>query len=110
MSGRYYRASQNWGNQLWNYIHSITIIDFDDCNVNKKFGLEIYECLKTLKLPCKHCQKELDEEINNIDIDKLTESMYLFKWSYNFHNKINAKLNKSILIYEDAIKIHTNKI
>ena len=67
--------------------------------------------MKILKLPCKHCQKELDEEINNIDIDRLTESMYLFKWSYNFHNKINAKLNKTTLLtYEDAIKIHTNKI
>lgn len=106
----YYRTNSNWGTHLWNYIHNITIIDFEYPEDNKRFSEIAYDILKNLKFPCKKCQIEYENQINEIDITFFTKSMYLFEWSWKFHNKINEKLNKSTITYEEALKIHTNQI
>jgi hypothetical protein len=106
----YYRCKNNWGIHIWNYIHTITIIDFADENDNLQHSNIAYNILINLKFSCKKCQKEYEEELKNIDINLLSKSMYLFKWSWDLHNKINNKLNKKIITYEEALDIHTIKI
>lgn len=106
----YYRSKSQWGTHIWNYIHSITIIDYDYYN-NIKTSNEAYELLKQIKLPCSICQKELDLQlVHNIDKTQFGNSMYLFKWSWAFHNHINKKLHKPIISYEKALNIHANVI
>jgi len=98
---------------LWNYIHNITIIDFEDKEDNIKHQKLIFTILKNLKMPCYKCQIEYDNEINNIDINLFDKSMYLFEWSWKFHNKINEKINKSLITYENTIDLlisNQNKI
>lgn len=106
----YYRPNYQWGNSLWNYIHTISIIDFEYPEDNIRHQTLIFDILKNLKMPCYKCQIEYDNEINNIDINSFNKSMYLFEWSWNFHNKINQKLNKSLINYDDAILIYTKQV
>jgi len=106
----YFRSKEHWGTHIWNYIHTISIIDFDSEETNLYHSKKIYDILKTLKFSCQKCQIEFDNELNNIDINLLCKSMYLFKWSYDLHNKINEKLNKPLLTYEDALKKYTIEI
>ena len=87
----YFRSNSHWGTHIWNYIHTISIIDFVDSQDNLYHSKLVYEILKILKFPCKTCQNEYDNEFNNIDINQLSSSMYLFKWSWNLHNNINIK-------------------
>jgi hypothetical protein len=106
----YYRNKSHWGTHMWNYIHTITIIDFVDNNDNLYHSKIAYEILKNLKFNCKSCQTEYDNELLNININKLNIPMYLFEWGWNLHNKINIKLNKPIITYDKALKIHTTII
>lgn len=106
----YYRSKYNWGTHLWNYIHTITIIDFVSEQDNLYHSNIAYNVLKNLQFTCEKCQKEYDKELKNIDIKLLSKSMYLFEWSWNLHNKINLKLNKNIISYKEALNIHTIKI
>jgi hypothetical protein len=105
-----YRSKYNWGTHLWNYIHTITIIDFVSEQDNLYHSTIAYNVLKNLQFTCKKCQKEYEEELKNIDINLLSKSMYLFEWSWNLHNKINNKLNKNIITYEEALELHSIKI
>ena len=105
-----YRSNSHWGTHIWNYIHNITIIDFYLPEDNFHHSTIIYDVLKNLKFSCKKCQIEYEKELDNIDTNLLKNSMYLFKWSWNLHNKINEKLNKPIITYEEALNIHTVKI
>ena len=43
------RSKLHWGVPLWNYIHTITIVDFIEDNVNIHVSNNIYEFLKTIK-------------------------------------------------------------
>jgi hypothetical protein len=105
-----YRCKYNWGTHIWNYIHTITIIDFVSEEDNLYHSNIAYNILINLKFSCKKCQKEYEEELQKIDINLLSQSMYLFKWSWNLHNKINNKLNKKNITYEEALDIYTIKI
>jgi len=106
----YYRNNNHWGTFAWNYIHNITIIDFEYAEDNIRFSKITYEILKNFKFPCNKCQIEYDNEVNNINSNNFNKSMYLFEWSWKLHNKINEKLNKPIITYEEALKIHTKQI
>ncbi len=106
----YHRAKYQWGTHLWYYIHTITIIDFVDSKDNLYHNTIAYNVLKELKFPCKKCQIEYDNEFKNIDINLLDNPMYLFKWSWELHNKINKKLNKDFLSFDDALQLYTIKI
>jgi hypothetical protein len=105
-----YRSKYHWGTHIWNYIHSITIIDFVSEQDNLYHSKIAYDYLLNLKFICKKCQKEYEDELLNIDINCLSKSMYLFEWSWNLHNKINNKLNKKNITYEEALDIYTIKI
>lgn len=107
-----YREKQKWGTFIWGFLHTITIIDFDDSNTNKKFGEEKIKIIKELRntIPCKHCIKIYDlylDKLNNININ---ESMALFKWGWELHNSVNSKLTKNEISYEEALNIWTSKI
>jgi len=102
-----YAAKYHWGRHMWNYIHSITIVNYLSEQDNLRFSKNIYDYLFTLKFLCNKCQQEYEDELLKIDINSLSKPMYLFEWSWNLHNKINNILNKPIITYEEALEIHT---
>ena len=100
------KPKYHWGSLMWGYIHTICIINQDlPINVIMQISKNTLLLLKTIKLPCDSCQKEFDNELNILFYkinESLWDNMSLFYWSVDFHNKINKKLNKSIITYEDA--------
>lgn len=97
----------HWGSLMWGYIHTICIIDKAPNNVVIQISKNKVILLQSLKLPYDACQRELVNELEllsiKINTDKSWNNMSLFYWSVNFHNKINKKLNKSIISYEYAV-------
>lgn len=98
-----YREKVNWGYFLWGFLHTITIIDFED---NKTYNEKIVGNLKELGkvIPCHKCSKHYNEYLQKIDDLDLRKPMVLFFWSVDLHNEINSKLHKPIYSYKDAIE------
>lgn len=56
-------------------------------------------------LPCKKCRKHASEYYRN---NPISSSSSLFEWSWKFHNNVNQRLGKPIVVYEDAKKMYEN--
>lgn len=102
-----YREKNHWGNYLWAYIHTITIVDFEN---NENYNKNIKKSLLTLQTPCHHCNKFYNEYLEKLDTLDLTKSMVLFYWSVDLHNQVNKKLNKPEFSYEEALNKWCKKI
>jgi hypothetical protein len=99
-----YRENSNWGQHLWAFIHTITIIDFED---NQRFTTEIIENLKGISkvIPCKHCVELYETHLKLLDNIDTTQSMILFEWSVDLHNEVNIKVGKPIITYRKALEL-----
>jgi hypothetical protein len=98
-----YRANQNWGNTLWAFIHTITIIDYE---VNEMYNNTIKKTLFSLQetFPCQACRLHYIERLKLIDNMDLSKPMVLFYWSVDLHNAVNKKLGKPEWTYEMALE------
>jgi hypothetical protein len=108
----YEMALEEWKNSstsyyLWNFIHMITIIDFEN---NKKYNEETKNVLLNLSI----CFDNLEEKnIYEFYLEKLrdldmTKNMVLFYWSIDIHNEINKLYNKSEWSYNIALEKWAN--
>jgi len=104
-----YRPKNSWGPVIWNFIHTISIIDFLE---NEMYVNEVKKYLQSVFniLPCKHCCETYKIWIDKLDTIDINERMVLFKWSVDLHNEVNQKLNKQTLTYEQAVEIWCNKL
>ena len=103
-----YRPKEHWGPSLWNFIHTICIIDFED---NEPYVTRTISNLKSLGpvIPCHKCQALYEEHLKKLESVDPKESMVLFKWSWELHNAVNRKHNKPDMSYEDALKEYTRE-
>ena len=97
----------HWGNYLWGFIHTITIIDYTN-NVN--YNTIIIDRLHSITnvFPCPKCKETYKEyllKLNNIDT---RSPMSLFYWSVDLHNAVNTKLGKPTMTYSQAKNIWCN--
>lgn len=94
---------KHWGNSLWEFIHTICIIE-------PKYHLNVIENLKgiTNVIPCKKCKMMYEHYLDLINELDLTKELVLFNWSVDLHNRVNEKLNKPIgkMSYEDSLKLY----
>jgi hypothetical protein len=95
-----YRSKSHWGSHLWGFIHSISIIDFEN---NESYNNNVKDILRGLK----DTYKKYLERLEVIDSSK---SMVLFNWSVDLHNEVNRKLNKPEWTYEMALMKWTKTI
>jgi hypothetical protein len=104
-----YRPKYTWGPVIWNFIHTISIIDFLE---NEMYVNEVKKYLQSVFniLPCKHCCETYKIWINKLDTIDMNERMVLFKWSVDLHNEVNEKLNKQTWTYEQAVEHWCNKL
>ena len=104
-----YRPKNSWGPVIWNFIHTISIIDFLD---NEMYVNEVKKYLQSVFniLPCRHCCETYKIWIDKLDTIDINERMVLFKWSVDLHNEVNQKLNKETWSYEQAVEIWCNKL
>ena len=103
------QSKYHWGKFLWEYIHTICIID----NINKSVNLQIskntIELLKHISnsIPCESCKNEFKNALVSLNLSEtidLSQSMELFKWSVDEHNKINRKNGIKDFPYTEALK------
>ena len=103
------QSKYHWGKFLWEYIHTICIID----NINKSVNLQIskntIQLLKHISesIPCESCKIEFKNALVALNFSEtidLSQSMALFKWSVDEHNKINKKNGIKDFTYNEALK------
>jgi hypothetical protein len=104
-----YRPKYTWGSIIWNYIHSISIIDYVDNEIHVNEVKKYLESVDNI-LPCKHCRDTFKIWVDKLDNIDINERMVLFKWSVDLHNEVNKKLNKKIWTYEEAVERWCNKL
>ena len=56
------------------------------------------------------CRSLYEEHLQKLNSFDKTQSMVLFKWSWELHNAVNKKRNQPEISYEDALQKYTNKI
>ena len=108
-----YRAKICWGSSLWAFIHTITIIDNDDTNIRNSQINDVIRILKNIEhiIPCKKCAKHYHEFIEiELKNENIYQNMQLFKLMVDYHNKINEKVYKKQILYEDALHLWSNFI
>jgi len=91
-----------WGPYFWKVFH-FTAYGYpkepnkEDKTIYRKFYLNFAKIL-----PCDMCTKDSQELMKNINWEKILNSKEsLIKWTYDFHNKVNVKLNKVSPSFED---------
>lgn len=97
-----YREKEHWGHHLWAFIHTVTIIDFEDNEPHVQRALDSLRSVSKV-IPCALCRTHFENKINNLNLN-LKESMCLFRWSVDFHNEVNTKLGKPLFTYEEALE------
>lgn len=98
------RPKYSWGTQLWGLLHTITIFDFEENVIHADRCLQMLRGIADI-IPCPKCANEYREHLEALKTVNIYESLSLFKWSVDLHNKVNQKLEKPVMSYEDALKI-----
>ena len=103
------RPKHEWGTFLWGFLHTISIIDFED---NTDFARE---CLKQLDavqsiIPCHSCAEHYRDQLRLLSAVDLGERLALFKWTCDLHNQVNLRLGKPTWSYEQALMCWTRRI
>lgn len=102
-----YRAANEWGPYVWGLIHTISLIDFEDRDAQRRALEYAIQALKGIPsvIPCHRCAAHYQIHVTpELDVDKWIEPMSLFRFMVEYHNIVNIKLRKPLLCsYEDAL-------
>ena len=104
-----FRPKYHWGKSLWEFIHTITVIDFMDNDIYVKQTIEYLKNIINI-LPCKKCKIIYQKYIDKLNDININENMVLFKWSFELHNEINVELNQKEITYKEAINTWTTRL
>lgn len=101
------QPNYHWGHFLWAFIHTICIVD----HMSELQTIKLKLLYLVNIIPCEKCKLDYSNEINSNEFKMLnldSDPLILFKWSINFHNKVNVKLGKDQVPFEEAIHIWTH--
>jgi len=91
-------SPQCFGPPMWKSLHNI-FRAYEPTPEKEQALKQFMSNLATL-FPCPRCGAHIKEAIKTMP----TDSKYsAFKWSIDFHNSVNERINKPILSYKDAI-------
>lgn len=98
---------EDWGKQFWFTFHTVAFYYPENpTDEEKESASNFYNSLKLL-LPCDTCCEEYEKLINDNPVDEHLESPNdLSKWSYDIHNKVNARLGKKNDKTYEQIRAH----
>lgn len=92
-------SKENWGNNIWYLFHSIAHkIKEDRFEFHRN---NLFFIIKTIcnTLPCPDCSKDATNMLNKIDYNSIKNKNDFKMFLFNFHNAVNAKLNKPQFSY-----------
>jgi hypothetical protein len=101
-------SKENWGNNIWYLFHSIAHKIKEDRFEFHRTNL--FFIIKTIcnTLPCPDCSKDATIMLNKIDYNNIRNKNDFKMFLFNFHNAINAKLNKPQFSYESLDSKYQN--
>jgi hypothetical protein len=108
-----YRATHHWGTPLWTFIHTLTVIDSDEPNIQIRDSIKAIEILKSIPaiIPCHRCAQHYQEFFQTeIEGRDRYGRMELFDLLVEYHNQINHKLGKQIITLEEARLLWTKTV
>tara|TARA_B100000768_G_scaffold61260_1_gene59345 strand:+ start:4012 stop:4437 length:426 start_codon:yes stop_codon:yes gene_type:complete len=96
LSGKSNINPKLWGPYFWQTFHFTAFGYPDNPNSTDKSAYKTFFIHFMKILPCDKCSVSSQENIDTISLEKALESREsLIRWSYNFHDKVNKKLNKT---------------
>ena len=98
-----YKPKSHWGNHLWGFIHTISIIDYENNVLFNQNAIDNLHAIYNV-FPCPKCKSMYAAFLQRLQFIDLREPMTLFFWSVDLHNAVNAKLGKPLWSYEKAIE------
>ena len=105
MSNQRWLPRDVWGRHLWGYIHTICIVDGDECIVEQQ--KEIKAILENLTgmIPCHICCKHYEALLSKYPLNfvDLSRPLALFEWSVQIHNDFNKGSDKPEYTVEQAL-------
>ena len=99
-----------WGPVVWHALHYITLGYPTNPSNDNKEKYKLFFTLLSDVLPCSICAEHFAENLKNMPLsdDVLNNKESLIKWLIEFHNVVNEKNNKPIILYKDAKGIIEN--
>lgn len=94
-----------WGPYFWTTFHFIA--SGYDNNPNPSIKLTMKNFIQSIPvlLPCRKCQDHAFDFLRCFNLNKVVESRKdLFTFFFNFHNVVNKRLKKPLMLMEDALK------
>jgi hypothetical protein len=101
-------SKEIWGNNIWYLFHSLAHkIREDKFEVHKN---NLFFIIKTVcnTLPCPECSKDATNMLNKINFNNIRNKSDFKMFLFNFHNAINAKLNKPLFSYNNLDDKYNN--
>ena len=109
MNKEIYVSKNIWGEYIWGYLHSISLIDneFDNLTLVNEKSYKVLNIIKNiyLVLPCDLCSKHFLEWYKNLDMNKIYEPLELFYKTVELHNTVNLALKKPIISNKEALNL-----
>ena len=96
-----------WGPVVWHALHYITLGYPNSPTDEQKEKYKIFFSLLADVLPCSICAEHFSEILKNLPLSEnvLKNRENLIKWLIDFHNVVNEKNNKPIILYKDALQM-----
>jgi Erv1 / Alr family len=94
-----------WGPYYWNTLHFIAATYDNNPNQSVRSVMKNFIQSLPVFLPCKECQDNALNFIKTKNLDVVVSTRKeLFNFFFNFHNRVNERLNKPTMKIEDALK------
>lgn len=99
---------QRWGPHYWATLHFMA--SAYDKKPNSSVQLAMKNFIQSLPqfLPCDTCQDHAFDYIKKASLDQVIQNRQtLFTFFFDFHNSVNARLNKPLMKFEDAEALYS---
>ncbi len=98
-----------WGPKAWHLLHSFSLHHENENEWSKEKKHEYYLFYKTFiyLIPCKICRLHYKDmiEFHEPLVEKDITKKNISKWVWKIHNKVNVRLGKKEMSYEEGMKI-----
>ena len=95
----------SWGPYYWNTLHFIAAAYDNNPNQSVRSAMKNFIQSLPILLPCKECQDNALNFIKTKNLDVVVSTRKeLFEFFFNFHNRVNERLNKPTMKIEEALK------
>lgn len=99
-----------WGPVVWHALHYVTLGYPDKPSIEQKNKYKQFFTLLSDVLPCSICANHFTENLVKMPLSDniLNTKESLIKWLIDFHNVVNEKNNKPIILYKEARQLIEN--